>query len=78
MSRSHITRVIAATSAVLASGALLAAWKSDVDLGDVISVRGRVIASRRGELSIMATRWSLAAQSLRARKALAHGALEAL
>ncbi len=43
----------------------LAAWKSDVDLGDFISVRGRVIASRRGELSIMATKWTMAAKSLR-------------
>ena len=42
----------------------LAAWKSDVDLGDFISVRGRVIA-RRGELSIMATKWTMAAKSLR-------------
>ena len=43
----------------------LAAWKSDVDLGDFVSVRGRVIASRRGELSIMATKWTMAAKSLR-------------
>ncbi|MGP6174616.1 lysine--tRNA ligase [Corynebacterium sp. A21] len=43
----------------------LAAWKSDVDLGDFVSVRGRVISSRRGELSIMATKWTMAAKSLR-------------
>ncbi len=43
----------------------LAAWKSDVDLGDFISVRGRVIASRRGELSVMASEWTMAAKSLR-------------
>ena len=43
----------------------LAAWKSDVDLGDFISVRGRVIASRRGELSVMANEWTMAAKSLR-------------
>ena len=43
----------------------LAAWKSDVDLGDFISVRGRVIASRRGELSVMASTWTMAAKSLR-------------
>jgi hypothetical protein len=30
-------------------------WKADVDLGDFVSVTGRVIASKRGELSIMAT-----------------------
>ena len=43
----------------------LAAWKSDVDLGDFISVRGRVISSRRGELSVMASTWTMAAKSLR-------------
>nr|WP_306430191.1 lysine--tRNA ligase [Corynebacterium phoceense] len=43
----------------------LAAWKSDVDLGDFISVTGKVIASRRGELSVMATEWQMAAKSLR-------------
>ncbi|MDO5032248.1 lysine--tRNA ligase [Corynebacterium sp.] len=43
----------------------LAAWKSDVDLGDFISVRGRVIASRRGELSVMASAWTMASKALR-------------
>lgn len=43
----------------------LDAWKSDVDLGDFIGVRGRVIASKRGELSVMAKTWQLAAKSLR-------------
>ncbi len=43
----------------------LAAWKQDVDLGDFIAVKGRVISSRRGELSIMATEWTMAAKSLR-------------
>ena len=43
----------------------LDAWKSDVDLGDFISVRGRVISSRRGELSIMVSEWTMAAKSLR-------------
>ena len=33
----------------------LAAYKNDVDLGDHLFVRGRVISSRRGELSIFAT-----------------------
>ena len=32
---------------------LLAAWKSDVDLGDIVSVRGRVIVSKRGALSLV-------------------------
>nr|WP_073189734.1 lysine--tRNA ligase [Tessaracoccus bendigoensis] len=43
----------------------LARWKSDVDLGDFVWVKGRVIASKRGELSIMASEWRLAAKSLR-------------
>ncbi|MBV7281992.1 lysine--tRNA ligase [Corynebacterium sp. TAE3-ERU30] len=43
----------------------LASWKQDVDLGDIVSVRGRVIASKRGELSVMAARWHMAAKSLR-------------
>ena len=43
----------------------LANWKSDTDLGDFVSVRGRVIASRRGELSVQATSWNMAAKALR-------------
>ncbi len=43
----------------------LADWKADVDLGDHVFVHGRVVASRTGELSVMADRWQLAAKSLR-------------
>ncbi len=43
----------------------LAAWKSDVDLGDFVFVEGEVISSRTGELSVMAQSWSMAAKSLR-------------
>jgi len=43
----------------------LAAWKADVDLGDFVFVRGRVISSRRGELSVLATEWQLASKALR-------------
>ncbi|MCL2785232.1 MAG: lysine--tRNA ligase [Propionibacteriaceae bacterium] len=43
----------------------LEAWKSDVDLGDFIQVTGRVIASKRGELSIMAASWTMASKALR-------------
>ena len=43
----------------------LAAWKADVDLGDHVFVTGRVISSRRGELSVMATSWRMAAKALR-------------
>ncbi|MCE5292214.1 MAG: lysine--tRNA ligase, partial [Nocardiaceae bacterium] len=43
----------------------LAAWKTDVDLGDFVFVEGEVISSRRGELSVQAEKWSMAAKSLR-------------
>ena len=40
-------------------------WKSDVDLGDIVFVHGEVISSRRGELSVLADSWQMAAKSLR-------------
>jgi lysyl-tRNA synthetase class 2 len=40
-------------------------WKTDIDLGDFVYVKGRVIASRRGELSVLATEWALASKALR-------------
>ncbi|HSU37567.1 MAG TPA: amino acid--tRNA ligase-related protein, partial [Propionibacteriaceae bacterium] len=43
----------------------LADWKADVDLGDFVFVRGRVISSKRGELSVLAAEWSIAAKALR-------------
>jgi lysyl-tRNA synthetase, class II len=43
----------------------LADWKHLVDLGDHIAVQGEVIASRRGELSIMADGWQMASKALR-------------
>ena len=43
----------------------LAAWKSDVDLGDLVFVRGEVIASKRGELSVLADEWRITAKALR-------------
>ena len=43
----------------------LTAWKSDVDLGDHVFVRGEVITSRRGELSVLAEEWRMAAKALR-------------
>jgi lysyl-tRNA synthetase class 2 len=50
----------------------LAAWKSDVDLGDHVFVEGRVISSRRGELSVMARRWEMASKALRPLPVLHH------
>ena len=43
----------------------LADWKSDVDLGDHVAVEGEVITSRRGELSVLADSWQMAAKTLR-------------
>lgn len=43
----------------------LAAFKADVDLGDHLAVTGEVITSRRGELSVQADTWTLAAKTLR-------------
>jgi len=43
----------------------LAAWKRDVDLGDHVGVRGEVITSRSGELSVLADSFVITAKSLR-------------
>ena len=43
----------------------LESWKSDVDLGDFVSVTGEIISSKRGELSLLANSWQMAAKSLR-------------
>jgi len=43
----------------------LARFKALVDLGDLLAVRGEVVTSRRGELSVQASDWSLAAKTLR-------------
>ncbi|GAA2336787.1 lysine--tRNA ligase [Saccharopolyspora halophila] len=43
----------------------LTSWKAEVDLGDHVFVHGEVITSRRGELSVMADEWRMAAKSLR-------------
>ncbi|WP_246169413.1 lysine--tRNA ligase [Actinotalea subterranea] len=40
-------------------------FKADVDLGDHLFAHGRVISSRRGELSIFADDWQIAAKALR-------------
>ena len=43
----------------------LEAWKADIDIGDIVSVTGEVITSKRGELSILANNYVIAAKSLR-------------
>lgn len=50
----------------------LADWKAEVDLGDWIFVHGRVIRSKRGELSVMADRWEMASKALRPMPNLHH------
>jgi lysyl-tRNA synthetase, class II len=43
----------------------LGEWKAGVDLGDHVSVTGEVVTSKRGELSVLADSWALAAKCLR-------------
>ena len=43
----------------------LADFKALVDIGDLLAVRGEVITSRRGELSVSVSEWQLAAKTLR-------------
>ncbi|MGH3615892.1 MAG: lysine--tRNA ligase [Pseudonocardia sp.] len=43
----------------------LARWKAGVDLGDHVFVHGEVITSRRGELSVMVDRWTMASKAVR-------------
>ena len=43
----------------------LGRFKADVDLGDHLFAHGRVVSSRRGELSVFADDWAIAAKALR-------------
>lgn len=43
----------------------LADFKAFVDIGDHLAVQGEVITSRRGELSVQATGWQVAAKTVR-------------
>jgi lysyl-tRNA synthetase class 2 len=43
----------------------LDAFKATVDLGDHLFVHGQVISSKRGELSVLADQWLIAAKALR-------------
>ena len=40
-------------------------WKALVDIGDIVTVEGEVISSKRGELSVLADRWQMASKALR-------------
>ncbi|GGC76292.1 lysine--tRNA ligase [Hoyosella rhizosphaerae] len=59
------TQLQAMLSLAVVGDEALASWKSDVDLGDIVSLRGEIISSRRGELSVMADRWEMASKALR-------------
>ncbi len=39
-------------------------WRRTVDLGDLVSVTGEVVTSRRGELSVLTAAWQMAAKCL--------------
>lgn len=43
----------------------LADWRGSVDLGDHVAITGEVVTSRRGELSVRAVGWQMAAKCLR-------------
>ncbi len=43
----------------------LAEYKAVVDIGDFLGVTGEVVTSRRGELSVRATSWTMVAKTLR-------------
>ncbi len=59
------TRIQVMLSLAQVGDEALVRWKADVDLGDFVSVTGRVVSSKRGELSVMATSWQLASKALR-------------
>ena len=59
------TRIQAMISLASVGEESLADWKALVDLGDYVFVKGEVISSRRGELSIMAEEWQMASKALR-------------
>jgi lysyl-tRNA synthetase class 2 len=44
---------------------LLNRWKSEIDLGDLVSVTGEIITSKRGELSVLADKFEIAAKAIR-------------
>ncbi|MBN9328664.1 MAG: lysine--tRNA ligase [Cellulomonas sp. 73-145] len=68
------TRLQAMLSEANVGAERLAAFKADVDLGDHLFVHGRVVSSRRGELSVMADEWQIAAKAIRPLPNLYEGA----
>jgi len=58
------SRIQAMVSLAEVGAESLERWKDLVDLGDHLFVSGEVISSRRGELSVMASEWRIAAKSI--------------
>ncbi|RQP11730.1 MAG: lysine--tRNA ligase [Microbacteriaceae bacterium] len=58
------TRIQAMISLAEVGEESLQRWKELVDLGDHLFVRGEVISSRRGELSILVKEWRIAAKAI--------------
>ena len=58
------SRIQAMVSLAAVGEESLQQWKELVDLGDHVFVRGDVISSRRGELSIMVSDWQIAAKAI--------------
>lgn len=58
------SRIQAMVSLAAVGDDSLQAWKELVDLGDHVFVSGEVISSRRGELSIMVSDWSIASKAV--------------
>ena len=58
------TRIQAMVSLAEVGEESLADYKELVDLGDHLFVRGEVVSSRRGELSVMVREWRVAAKAL--------------
>jgi lysyl-tRNA synthetase class 2 len=52
-------------SAAVVGAEALDRWKALVDLGDHVFAEGEVVASRRGELSVMADSWQMTSKALR-------------
>ncbi|MCE7008315.1 bifunctional lysylphosphatidylglycerol synthetase/lysine--tRNA ligase LysX [Kibdelosporangium philippinense] len=49
---------------VMLTGPALHDWRALVDLGDQVGVRGEVVTSKRGELSVRADEWTITAKCL--------------
>ncbi|MFU8946853.1 lysine--tRNA ligase [Mycetocola zhadangensis] len=58
------SRIQAMVSLAEVGAESLAEWKELVDLGDHLFVSGEVISSRRGELSVMVTDWTIASKAI--------------